>query len=75
MVRVDHIYIHKQSKKKERGTEESGEMGRQVLNPVSNYISFFNKEINLITPQEHNVHFTEKNIDIMYFATVLTLKY
>lgn len=52
-------------------------MGRHTegLNSVSNSIAIFNKESDLIIPQEHNVHFTEKGIDITYFAVVLTLKY
>lgn len=37
------------------------------LNPVSNSISTFNKESDLIT-QEHSVHFTEESIVIAYFA-------
>lgn len=54
----------------ERHVEESREMGRQMegLNPVSNSISTFNKESDLIT-QEHSVHFTEKSIVIAYFAS------
>lgn len=53
-----------------RHVEESREMGRQMegLNPVSNSISTFNKESDLIT-QEHSVHFTEKSIVIAYFAS------
>lgn len=43
-MRVDPIYTQEQEKG-EREIGESGEMGRQSWNPISNSISIFNKVI------------------------------
>lgn len=73
-MRVELICRHREAReRRERLKNQDRWEDTEGLNPVSNSISIFNKESDII--QEHNVHLTEKGIDITYFAILSILKY
>lgn len=77
-MRIDPIYRHKESKRERRDRLKNQERWGDRLKAGIQYLILFPlpiKEEILIIPQEHNVHLTGKDIDIVYFATVLILKY